>query len=142
MTESTESDLLHQVWEYPLFDALFGRRSRRFGLGFEMTEGPFKYKSQRVSLAAFVHIHAAEAMADVTISPGRVGRAEVSIRVVRENFSRFPAKDVRLALEPPTPANQTLEQNAIEQAVWTVRVIVTPKRGEPIPFDAPIVVER
>ena len=50
MTESTESDLLHQVWEYPLFDALFGRRSRRFGLGFEMTEGPFKYKSQRVSL--------------------------------------------------------------------------------------------
>ena len=50
MTASTESDLLHQVWEYPLFDALFGRRSRRFGLGFEMTEGPFKYKSQRVSL--------------------------------------------------------------------------------------------
>ena len=50
MTASIESDLLHQVWEYPLFDALFGRRSRRFGLGFEMTEGPFKYKSQRVSL--------------------------------------------------------------------------------------------
>ena len=50
MTASTKSDLLHQVWEYPLFDALFGRRSRRFGLGFEMTEGPFKYKSQRVSL--------------------------------------------------------------------------------------------
>jgi hypothetical protein len=50
MTASTESDLLHRVWEYPLFDALFGRRSRRFGLGFEMTEGPFKYKSQRGSL--------------------------------------------------------------------------------------------
>ena len=107
--------------------------------------------------AAFVHIHDLEAMADVTITPGRVGRADVSIRVVREDFSRFPAKDVRLVLEPPTPANQALEQNAIEQTdgswlingitlgepgIWTVRVIVTPKRGQPIPLDAPIVVKR
>jgi hypothetical protein len=30
--------------------ALFGRRSRRFGLGFEMADGPFKYKSQQASL--------------------------------------------------------------------------------------------
>jgi hypothetical protein len=50
MIASTPSHLLHQVWEYPLFDALFGRRSRRFGLGFEMTEGPFKHKSQHTSL--------------------------------------------------------------------------------------------
>src|SRR5262249_27570198 len=46
MIESAPANLLHQVWEYPLFDALFGRRSRRFGLGFEMAEGPFKYKSR------------------------------------------------------------------------------------------------
>jgi hypothetical protein len=50
MKASTPSDLLHQVWKYPLFDSLFGRRSRRFGLGLEMTEGPFKYKSQRAPL--------------------------------------------------------------------------------------------
>src|SRR5262245_1973914 len=37
--------LLDSVWEYSLFDALYGRRSRRFGLGFEMPEGPFRYKS-------------------------------------------------------------------------------------------------
>src|SRR5271165_6744905 len=30
---------------YPLFDALYGRRTRRFGLGFEMAQGPYKYKS-------------------------------------------------------------------------------------------------
>jgi hypothetical protein len=40
-----ESDLLQSVWDYPLFEALYGRRSRRFGLGFEMAEGPFAYKS-------------------------------------------------------------------------------------------------
>ena len=107
--------------------------------------------------AAFVHIHAPEAMADVTIDPGRAGTAEVTIRVVREDFSRFPAKDVRLALEPPTPGIQKLERDATAQTdgswrvngitlaepgIWTVRVIVTPRKGEPIPLDAPIVIER
>ena len=37
--------------------------------------------------AAFTHIHAPEAMADVTINPGRAGRSEVTIRVLREDFS-------------------------------------------------------
>jgi len=41
----TASDALDQAWSYPLFEALYGRRSRRFGLGFEMPEGPFRYKS-------------------------------------------------------------------------------------------------
>jgi hypothetical protein len=50
MMASAPPSLLHKVWEYPLFEALFGRRSRRFGLGFEMAEGPFKYKSQRAPL--------------------------------------------------------------------------------------------
>jgi hypothetical protein len=47
MTAPVPPGLLNHVWEYPLFEALYGRRSRRFGLGFEITEGPFKYKSQR-----------------------------------------------------------------------------------------------
>jgi hypothetical protein len=38
-------ELLEAVWKYPLFAALYGRRSRRFGLGFEMPEGPFRYRS-------------------------------------------------------------------------------------------------
>jgi hypothetical protein len=38
-------ELLDAVWRYPLFEALYGRRSRRFGVGFEMPEGPFRYRS-------------------------------------------------------------------------------------------------
>jgi hypothetical protein len=41
----TACALLDRAWSYPLFEALYGRRSRRFGLGFEMQEGPFRYKS-------------------------------------------------------------------------------------------------
>ncbi len=50
MAQSAASSLLHHVWGYPLFEALYGRRSRRFGLGFEITEGPFKYTSQKSPL--------------------------------------------------------------------------------------------
>jgi len=37
----TESAPLDRGWSYPLFETLYSRRSRRFGLGFEMEEGPF-----------------------------------------------------------------------------------------------------
>jgi hypothetical protein len=47
MTEQNPYEPPGGVWDYPLFQALFGRRSRRFGLGFEMTEGPFQHKSAR-----------------------------------------------------------------------------------------------
>src|SRR5260370_40419094 len=41
----TASELLGGSWSCPLFEALYGRRSRRSGLGFEMPGGPFRYKS-------------------------------------------------------------------------------------------------
>src|ERR1700737_374460 len=45
MPTSVPRDLLRTVWEYPLLEALFGRRTRRFALGFEMTQGPYRYRS-------------------------------------------------------------------------------------------------
>jgi hypothetical protein len=51
MTAPPPSDPFSKVWEYPLFEALYARRSRRFGLGFEMTEGPFRYKSRRAPVS-------------------------------------------------------------------------------------------
>jgi hypothetical protein len=107
--------------------------------------------------AAFVHIHTVDAMADVMINPGRLGQARVTIRVMREDLSHFPAKDVRLSLKPPGQGGHAVEQDAVEQAdgtwlvngvalaepgIWTVRVFVGPERGESIPLDAPIVIER
>ena len=50
VTAAAPTDLLDKVWEYSLFEALYGRRSRRFALGFAMSEGPFKYRSQRPPL--------------------------------------------------------------------------------------------
>lgn len=107
--------------------------------------------------AAFVHIHAAEAMADVTIDPGHTGHVDVTIRVSREDFSPFPAKDVRFALDPPAGTGRSVERAAVKQTdgawlvngmtlaqpgIWTARVMVRPGQGEPIVLDAPVVIER
>jgi putative copper resistance protein D len=107
--------------------------------------------------AAYAHIHDADGMADVIIDPGHAGRVDVTIRVLREDFSQFPAKEVRLALDPPKPAAPVAEQSAAEQGdgtwlvngialsepgIWTVKVIVVTRRGKRIVLDAPIVIER
>ncbi|HET9176339.1 MAG TPA: hypothetical protein VFN84_08270, partial [Pseudolabrys sp.] len=79
-----------------------------------------------------------------------------TIRVMGEDLSPFPARDIRLALEPPLSRSPTLERDAVEQAdgvwrvkdiafsepgIWTVRVTVTAKPGDAILLDAPIVIE-
>ena len=107
--------------------------------------------------AAFTHIHAPAAMADVTINPGRTGYSTATIHVSREDFSVFAAKELRLALDPPTTSGKPVEYVAKQQAdgtwtindialeqpgVWTIRVIVIARSGETIVLDAPIVIER
>ncbi len=107
------------------------------------------------SEAAFLHIHDVTAMADVTITPGRIGSASATIRVAREDGSEFAAKDVRLALAPPKATAASIDLPAIRQpdgswvvqrlelrqaGNWTVRVTVTPESGVPFVLDAPVVI--
>ena len=104
--------------------------------------------------AAFVHIHTNEAMVEVTLTPGRAGPANAAIRVLREDFSEFPAKDVQLTLEAPAGdkiarnaahlPDGTWQVNAIDLAkagICTVRVTIAPQAGRPIVLDAPIAIE-
>jgi putative copper resistance protein D len=107
--------------------------------------------------AAFTHIHAPEAMADVTINPGRAGNSAITIRVSREDFTTFAARDVRVVLDPPAASGDSLDRDAKRQpdgtwtinditlappGIWTIRVIVIAQSGETIVLDAPIVIER
>lgn len=65
--------------------------------------------------AAFTHIHAPEAMADVTINPGRAGNSTITIRVSREDFTTFAAKDVRVVLDPPAASGDSLDRDTKRQ---------------------------
>jgi len=44
---STETEALRELAAFPLVEALFGRRSRRFALGDEIPNGPLAYRSRR-----------------------------------------------------------------------------------------------
>ena len=42
----TDSRAMTRLLQFPLLEAIFGRRSRRFGLGMEIPSGPLAFKSQ------------------------------------------------------------------------------------------------
>ncbi|MBI1886574.1 MAG: hypothetical protein HYS09_09735 [Chloroflexi bacterium] len=53
VTKAIPADLreaLQTAWNYPLFDAIFNRRSRRFAVGSEIPGGVHRYKSQQPPL--------------------------------------------------------------------------------------------
>ncbi|HEU5016688.1 MAG TPA: copper homeostasis membrane protein CopD [Pseudolabrys sp.] len=107
--------------------------------------------------AAFVHLHMPDVMADVTVDPGRLGQSHAILRVMREDGTTFPAKDVKFAIDPPgataaAPPRAAKRMpdgrwrvDAVDLAragVWTVRVIVRTGVSAPAVLDGPIVIER
>jgi uncharacterized membrane protein len=105
--------------------------------------------------AAFVHIHLVEGMADLTIRPGRVGRARATIRLWNEDFEALNARQVRLTLTAPTaavgdahPARQGRDGGwqvdgieLSEPGNWTVSVDVVLDQTKHLTLTAPIVIE-
>jgi copper resistance protein D len=105
--------------------------------------------------AAFVHIHLVEGMADVTIRPGRTGRARATIRLWDDDFVQLDARQVSLTLTAPTaaagnthPARQgrdgAWQVDGIELSEpgnWTVTVEVALDQTKRLTLTAPIVIE-
>jgi putative copper resistance protein D len=106
---------------------------------------------------AFVHIHGAHAMAEVTIAPGHTGVVQATIRLLREDFKPLKAQKVMLSITPPTPGalptTLVATQNPdgawqvdgielLEPGNWTVAVDVVLDPTKRIVLDAPIVIER
>jgi putative copper resistance protein D len=106
--------------------------------------------------AAFVHIHLEEGMADVTIRPGRTGRARATIRLWNEDFGPLEARQVSLTLTAPgAPGNPTplparqgrdgaWQVDDIELSQpgnWTVSVDAVLDSNKHLTLTAPIVIE-
>jgi putative copper resistance protein D len=106
--------------------------------------------------AAFVHIHLVEGMADVTIRPGRTGRARATIRLWNEDFGPLEARQVSLTLTVPAAASQPTTRPArqgrdgawqvdgielSEPGNWIVTVDVVLDQTKRLTLTAPIVIE-
>ncbi|MGA8498791.1 MAG: copper homeostasis membrane protein CopD [Xanthobacteraceae bacterium] len=106
--------------------------------------------------ATFVHIHLVEGMADVTIMPGRTGRARATIRLWNEDFGPLEARQVSLTLTAPAAASNPTPRPAqqgrdgawqvdgielSEPGNWTVTVDVALDQTKHLTLTAPIVIE-
>ncbi|RDV01261.1 copper homeostasis membrane protein CopD [Undibacter mobilis] len=82
--------------------------------------------------AAFVHIHTAQVMADLTINPGRAGVSTATVQLWHEDYRSYAADRVRLTLEPKNKALETVTRDAAAgpDGTWVVGSLRIQSGGE------------
>lgn len=80
---------------------------------------------------AFVHLHDGRAMADITITPGRTGPVTLSVRLMREDGTPIPAKELSVSLEQPGLGIEPLVRAGVpaEPGAWDVSGLLVPTSG-------------
>jgi putative copper resistance protein D len=106
--------------------------------------------------AAFVHIHTEEAMADVTIMPGRAGPVRATIRLWNGDFGPLDARGVTLTLTAPAGGSKPVTRVAMlnsdgawevdgidlsQPGNWTVVVDAATGPTKHFILDAPVVID-
>ena len=71
-------------------------------------------------------------MADLVVTPGKVGPSSVAIAVLNGQFGPIDAKGITLTLSNPTAGIQPIKREArhIEGANWAVDVLTIPAAGK------------
>lgn len=83
------------------------------------------------SQSASIHLHGKKAMAEVTVTPGRVGQVEASASVMDHEFSSLDAKEVMLVFSNPAGGVEQIKRKAIRKpnGSWTVSDLLLPIPG-------------
>lgn len=81
---------------------------------------------------ATTHIHTAKAMADLTITPGRVGTVSVSAVIMTGEFGPLDAKEVTFVFSNPTAGIEPFRRKAGKpgDGTWQADGVVLPLPGE------------
>ncbi len=106
--------------------------------------------------ASFQHIHTENGMADVTVEPGHVGTADVTVRLYDPDENPLEANAVTLTLTSPAPGGKPISRFAALNADglwqvdgieltrpgnWTVTVSAVLGSGKHLELAAPIVID-
>ncbi|HEV7259174.1 MAG TPA: CopD family protein [Bosea sp. (in: a-proteobacteria)] len=80
---------------------------------------------------ASIHIHTLEAMADVTLTPGRAGPVAVDVVLMNGEFGPLPAKELRLGLSNASAGVEPIERPAVrgDDGIWRVTNLSLPVPG-------------
>ncbi|MGE0280212.1 MAG: CopD family protein [Rhizobiaceae bacterium] len=84
------------------------------------------------AMPATMHIHTDKAMADLTVSPGRVGSVIVSAVVMSGDFGPLDAREVTFVFSNPSSRIEPFKRKAAQQpdGAWRAEGIVFPLPGE------------
>lgn len=80
---------------------------------------------------AAVHIHTLQAMADVTVTPGRAGPGSVSVVLMNGEFGPLPAKELGLSFSNPAAGIEPIERRARlgSDGIWRIEELNLPVPG-------------
>jgi copper transport protein len=80
---------------------------------------------------ALVHIHTAQAMADVTFAPGHAGEVAARIVIMTGDFGPLDAREVEVTLENKPAGIEPIVRRATKgaDAVWRVEKLPIPQNG-------------
>jgi copper transport protein len=95
--------------------------------------------------AAFVHIHSNAGMADITIAPGRVGRARATIRLWNQEFEPLAAEKLTFSLRAPGTGSKLITRSPArdQDGSWTADGLEVPQAGNwTVAIDATLVDKR
>jgi copper transport protein len=96
--------------------------------GFRFTPPPRVLAIEAAEPAA-IHIHAAEAMADLAISPGHAGTVSASIVVMSGDFGPLDASGVTLRLSQPGSAEISAAAHKPGDGTWRIDSLDLPLAG-------------
>lgn len=79
-----------------------------------------------------LHIHAEKAMAEITVTPGRIGTVELSAVVLAPDFTPITPKEVTFVLANPQAGIEPMRRKAALQAdgIWRAADVVLPLAGQ------------
>jgi copper transport protein len=80
---------------------------------------------------ALLHIHTAQAMADVRFEPGHVGIVDASVTIMTGDFGGLDAKEVTLTIANPAAGVEAISRPATKgaDAIWRIDRLVIPQGG-------------
>jgi copper transport protein len=80
---------------------------------------------------AFVHIHSAEAMAEVTLQPGQAGLVRAEVIIMTGDFGGLDAKEVALTFENAAAGIESISRPAVKgaDAIWRIEKFPIPRGG-------------
>ncbi len=80
---------------------------------------------------AFVHVHAGKAMADLTVTPARIGPVTAEIAIAAGDFGPLAAREVTLLLSNPAAGIEPIRRPASPagEGLWRVDGLVLPADG-------------